>query len=189
LNLLSRKEAKATGSVFYYTGITCKHGHTDQRYTNNGMCVTCSKKYSSEQIETPESKRERYLRNKEAYLENKKRYYQENREEIRAKQKVYCDANKNALAISNKKWREANPDKVAYSSAKRRALKALATPAWYDAEEVKYIYNLAQERGLHVDHIVPLNHPLVCGLHVQDNLRCIPKELNLWKSNKLLSLA
>jgi hypothetical protein len=70
--------------------------------------------------------------------------------------------------------------------ASRRAKKLCATPAWFDAEEVRYIYALAKERGLHVDHIVPLKHPLVCGLHVQDNLRCIPKELNLWKSNKLL---
>ena len=72
------------------------------------------------------------------------------------------------------------------AQAKRRAKKLQAIPSWFDAEEVKYIYQLAQERGLHVDHIVPLNHPLVCGLHVQDNLRCIPPALNWWKSNKLL---
>ena len=89
-----------------------------------------------------------------------------------------------------KDWREKNIDKWnsmhASCQAKRRAKKLCATPAWYDADEVRYIYALAKERGLHVDHIVPLKHPLVCGLHVQDNLRCIPKELNLWKSNKLL---
>lgn len=89
-----------------------------------------------------------------------------------------------------KEWRKENHEhwKAKHSSyqAKRRAIKKQAIPSWFDKEEVQYIYKLAQERGLVVDHIVPLNHPDVCGLHVQDNLRCINKEWNLWKSNKLL---
>ena len=89
-----------------------------------------------------------------------------------------------------KEWINKNRDmwlqKHSAYQAKRRAVKKQAVASWYDDDEVKYIYKLAQERGLHVDHIVPLQHKDVCGLHVQDNLRCIPKELNLWKSNKLL---
>lgn len=34
-----------------------------------------------------------------------------------------------------------------------------------------------------VDHIVPLVHPLVCGLHVQNNLRVIPLAENIRKGN------
>ena len=34
-----------------------------------------------------------------------------------------------------------------------------------------------------VDHIVPLLHPLVCGLHVSDNLRIIPLKENQVKCN------
>jgi hypothetical protein len=87
-----------------------------------------------------------------------------------------------------KQWRKKGTYLATHAKhqAKRRAMKKQAIPSWYDAEEVDYIYKLAKERGLEVDHIVPLNHPLVCGLHVQDNLRCITKELNMWKSNKLL---
>lgn len=96
-------------------------------------------------------------------------------------------------------WNRANPERVKENAARfnkenrarrtsqeghRRALKTQATPEWADVDEIHYIYELAHERGLEVDHIVPLNSKLVCGLHVQDNLRCIPKILNIKKSNR-----
>lgn len=34
------------------------------------------------------------------------------------------------------------------------------------------------------DHIVPLNHPAVCGLTVRANLRVVPKAVNAFKGNK-----
>lgn len=34
-----------------------------------------------------------------------------------------------------------------------------------------------------VDHIVPLIHPKICGLHNEFNLRVIPEEENRMKSN------
>ena len=68
--------------------------------------------------------------------------------------------------------------------AKRNAVQRKSTPAWYDSKEVSYIYSLAQEKNLVVDHIVPLNSEFVCGLNVQDNLRCIPERLNSYKGNR-----
>ncbi len=98
--------------------------------------------------------------NRERLLEKKRKHYYENRDTPEFK------ANKAA------------------SQKLREQKKRDAVPAWYDSDEVKYIYSLATERNLHVDHIVPLNHELVCGLHVQDNLRCIPAELNRHKGNR-----
>jgi len=37
----------------------------------------------------------------------------------------------------------------------------------------------------HVDHIIPLQNKLVCGLHYYNNLRVIPASLNRRKSNAL----
>lgn len=38
----------------------------------------------------------------------------------------------------------------------------------------------------HVDHIIPLKHDLVCGLHVVANLQIIPGSENLSKNNRFV---
>lgn len=89
-------------------------------------------------------------------------------------------------------WKkQANKNMTEESKANKNALNRMrnarlkkATAPWANLSEIKKIYKLAAERNLVVDHIVPLNNPLVCGLHVEDNLRCIPRELNAMKSNK-----
>lgn len=37
----SRKEAKRIGSIKYFTGEPCKHGHIAARYTDSGTCQEC----------------------------------------------------------------------------------------------------------------------------------------------------
>lgn len=93
------------------------------------------------------------------------------------------DLKKERHLETSRNWKRNNPAKMRAYVNKRRADKDQATPAWFDKEEVDYIYSLASERGLQVDHIVPLKSKYVCGLHVQDNMRCIPASLNRKKSN------
>lgn len=65
----------------------------------------------------------------------------------------------------------------------------MATPPWADFNAIRAVYRecdrLAALTGKahQVDHIVPLNHPRVCGLHVDWNLRCLPSAVNMSKSN------
>lgn len=82
--------------------------------------------------------------------------------------------------VSNKNRQE---ERRLECNVRRKRVKN-ATPEWSDLEEIKYIYKLASQRNLVVDHIVPLKHDLVCGLHVPENLRCVPVALNASKSNK-----
>lgn len=74
---------------------------------------------------------------------------------------------------------------------RRNKRKMLATPRWADVEAIDAIYekcgamNLdAGKVAFHVDHIVPLQGKMVCGLHVATNLRIIPKRDNISKGNR-----
>ena len=60
-----------------------------------------------------------------------------------------------------------------------------ATPPWITPgmiDAMRQIYTKAPA-GHHVDHIVPLSSPIVCGLHVPWNLQHLPDRANLSKSN------
>lgn len=76
------------------------------------------------------------------------------------------------------------------AASRRRAAKLNAMPCWADKRKINAIYarasRLREETGenWHVDHIVPLQSPVVCGLHVHQNLRIIPALENIKKSNK-----
>ncbi len=60
----------------------------------------------------------------------------------------------------------------------------LARVPWRDRKKIAKIYADAHQRGLHVDHIIPLCHPYVCGLTVHNNLRGMPRGPNAAKGNK-----
>jgi len=101
--------------------------------------------------------------------------------------KAYYQENKDRYKEVRHRHYKNNKAYYIAKGAKRRAAKLKATPSWVDKEELNKIYKIAQDKGLVVDHIIPLNHSDVCGLHVPANLRCISQEWNAWKSNKLLN--
>lgn len=121
-----------------------------------------------------------YTTKKEIAKEQRKKRYLENKEKEKLKMKKYYSSNRSG-------FRERN--------ALRRASKLSATPPCLlelDFQEIKKIYNTAQtmskEEGKewHVDHIVPLQHAKVCGLHVPWNLQLLPASENYAKSNSFI---
>lgn len=68
--------------------------------------------------------------------------------------------------------------------------RVIATPPWVCMREIRAVYLAAERKTIDlgeqytVDHIVPLRHPLVCGLHVPWNLRVMKASENFAKSNR-----
>jgi hypothetical protein len=90
----SLKEAKATGSHVYFTGVPCKHGHLTYRYVVDRICSECAKlkvkkastvgggnarrwaaKTEQEKAEIYAKRREYYQKTKEARRAEKMRSY------------------------------------------------------------------------------------------------------------------
>lgn len=66
----------------------------------------------------------------------------------------------------------------------------LATPRWSDMSAVWDLFlfaRLLRMEGLavEVDHIIPLNHPYVCGMHCRENMRIITSQENNAKGNHI----
>ena len=96
-----------------------------------------------------------------------------------------------AALRAKKAWKARNPHRVAGDKIARLARTKHATPARADKELMADIYALARIYRehtpviAHVDHIVPLRSPLVCGLHTHDNLSCLPRDENIRKGNRV----
>lgn len=77
---MERKEAKALGSKFDFTGRECKNGHVAERRTSDGRCLECEKLFNKRY-------RERDLKSRRAaerkrYHDNPGRRYGLSREEF-----------------------------------------------------------------------------------------------------------
>lgn len=86
------------------------------------------------------------------------------------------------------RWRVENDGKVAFYTARRRSRKLCATPSWltdHDWCQMDSIYAEAAKCGMDVDHIIPIQGKLVCGLHVPWNLQLLKPNENKAKSNRL----
>ena len=130
------------------------------------------------------------ISNKDKCAINHKKYKYKNKDKIAVTQKNYREINKESNAIKEALWKKNNPDKTSAQCAKRRSYKLNATVIWSNDFFIKEAYSLAKLRNKltginwHVDHIVPLVHPLVCGLHTHNNLQVIPAKVNKLKGNR-----
>lgn len=138
-------------------------------------CKACHSRYM----------REHYQRNKRSYRERSPRWRELNPEKAR---KFHLDQyykNRAAKRKYNDEWYKRNPHISNEKNARRYAAKVKATPAWASREKIKEIYKLACERGMEVDHIVPLRSRRVCGLHCEFNLQLLTEEENNKKGNRV----
>ena len=187
----TRKEAKKTGSKYYFTGQPCKHGHIAARKTK-GACIECLK---VEWVKGNETRADyfREYNKREDVKDRKNEWYQENRETV-----INNAATRPAHVLREYRnaWKANNKTQIRADTKARRRKHREATPPWLTRKqksEIRQLYQIAismtQTTGEQyvVDHIVPLRSHEVCGLHVPWNLRVITQEENLKKSNKLVA--
>lgn len=151
----------------------------------------CRKKlhqYHSEKRQCPECQKQsaqnRREKNKEKDKEYRKNYYLKNKEYYRKHNKQWRSRHKNKRDKYTKNWKIENKPAVRAYLAKRRAAKKTQTPAWADLKEIARIYKECPP-GYHVDHIYPLSSPIMCGLHVENNLQYLPALENIRKGNRV----
>ena len=122
---------------------------------------------------------------KECQSKLKKENYQKNKSKFRDKAKSYYDKNKDKHLERTKLWRSENKGVMRYHQRKYQYLKLRAVPTWWESEKelIAKVYEMAGILGMHVDHIVPINSKLVCGLHCWHNLQLLTPSENRSKSN------
>lgn len=107
-----------------------------------------------------------------------------NRERYNEQSKEWSRQNPEKRAVSSDAYRRRNSEYYAeYASLRTRYMKQ-AKPKWVDEAKLLEFYKLAKELGLEVDHIIPIKHDKVCGLHVPWNLQLLTRSENARKGNK-----
>lgn len=109
----------------------------------------------------------------------------------RMSRRRHYELNKTALAAKHLDWARRNPGICNAITMKRWAAKLNATPEWADHSAIEAIYTeaarLTRTTGIphEVDHVYPLQSPLVCGLHIAANLQILTKADNIRKHNRM----
>lgn len=187
--------------------IACEKAYKREHYLANREKIIASTKRWRElnPDRYKEATRQQYQANKDASKASSAQWAKENperRKEIytasrqrtldtaRKREAEYRERNRRACNERIKEWKRANPQKLTHYFHKRRAAELQALPAWADLDAIEAIYAEAQRlqeatgAPHHVDHVVPLISPIVCGLHCPANLRPMPAADNLRKSNR-----
>lgn len=135
---------------------------------------------------TRASSRRFNLKNRERQRKYASAYQRAHPERIRAKGARWRAANLERAREIGRRFMKAHPEINALRSS--RLVKAM--PAWANENKISEMYKarlFAEEVfgvSIHVDHIVPLNSKLVCGLHCEDNLQLLTQVENTRKLNR-----
>ena len=167
--------------------VLCFNSHSTTKDGLRSKCIDCRR---LEHIEYRKNNPEK-IKRLQREIDRRKR----SRSNWHVKRSNYNRSEKGK--ISNRKrqirYNLNNPGKRRAVSASRRAGKRNATPKWLTKIDISSIeelhticllFRMYTGQEYHVDHIIPLNSDIVCGLHVPWNLTVLPAKENMVKQNK-----
>ena len=179
------KTKKATTENFHQSRI--------KRGNNHEICKACVKKRNQKYCAQDHVKKANKERLRKWCEENKDRKNKNSREwKANNKEKVYEYNVKYMEKKESKKLRKIASRRRYWESPEIYRAKACAydkrvrkaNPKWQCMKEVKTYYQIAKLFNLEVDHIVPINSDIVCGLHCLDNFQLLTREENASKGNR-----
>ena len=175
----TRASAEKAGLKLFYTGVACSKGHYSGRQIS-GNCVVCS--------------RLSYEANKDKIIAQSKAWAIANPKRAKELRDNRYKNNRDKIIAQASKWQRDNPERTNQRNVKRREMIVEATPPWVDdvmSQQMKDLYKesaalqVSTGEKYHVDHIIPIQSKVVCGLHVPWNLRIVTAEVNQSKSNSI----
>lgn len=204
----SAAEARRVGSMYYFSGKPCTHGHVAVRRTHNHTCQQCSNEQSYAKWLAKRPEREAAAAQRDAELEARRNdpAYQEARKtrareskQWRKRQRIQEEGTEEYYAADAKRQRDrywADPDGHRKKVQDRRdrglvgtKMKRQRTPPYltHDAREaMKKMYDTTPV-GYVVDHIVPVVPPIdvpIVGIHTPQNLQHLARRENIQKGNQ-----
>lgn len=156
----TRQEAIQRGSDYYFTNVPCIRGHIAPRFTSNKNCKDCIDDRNKERTQKGYWKGYGDLEYKRKKRKSAADHYKKNKELYRNNGRI---RRKRILLASVFTEEGERRLKLKYLEAQRLTLET----------GVEYV----------VDHIVPLKHPLVCGLHSDANTQIVTASYNAAKGN------
>lgn len=163
----------------------------EARQKMNAKCKVESSLYRARHPDRVKKSLLKYRKdNAEIIRERSLMAYKENAAQRRQSTAEWRRAHPERVKIIRRKYSLKNGHKISARNAARERAKLGATPAWGNQFFIEEAYDLARLRSRvlgykwHVDHIVPLRSKIVCGLHVENNLRVIPAVDNMLKGNR-----
>lgn len=193
--IISRSEAKAQSLKRYFTGKPCHKGHIALRNTASGECFECRLipielrvKARLTKLDDGTYSADKPCPNCGSMTRNSFGMCRicvnsRNKDRSKAYWREVTKGTEKAKEYAKRGYENNKPAYMQWSAQRRAIKKGQSLKNKPMIKLMREFYRNCPP-GYHVDHVAPLVHPLICGVHCIANLQYLPAADNLSKHNK-----